>query len=155
MRHTKRVDPKSNALREQGALNRRPERVADQLFRQSDFFDPKDLPQVKYEMLRQVQQGGVAVTRAAEAFGFSRPSFYDAQAAFAAAGLPGLLPKKRGPRTAHKLNAEVMRFIHEVRGKDPSATASALVPLVRERFGIEVHQRSVERALVRQEKKRL
>lgn len=155
MGHTKRVDPKSNALREQGALNRRAERVADQLFQQSDFFDPKDLPQVKYEMLRQVQQGSVAVTRAAAAFGFSRPSFYEAQAAFAAAGLPGLLPKKRGPRAAHKLNAEVMRFIREVRGKDPSATASALVPLVRERFGIEVHQRSVERALVRQEKKRL
>ncbi|MHB8874617.1 MAG: helix-turn-helix domain-containing protein [Myxococcaceae bacterium] len=151
---TKRADPKSDALRERGAFNPRPERVTDELFRQSEFFDARDLPQVKYEMLRRVQQEGVAVARAAEAFGFSRPSFYGAQAAFAAAGLSGLLPKKRGPRGAHKLNAEVMRFVEEVRAKDLSVTASTLVPQVKKRFGIEVHPRSVERALARQEKKR-
>jgi transposase len=155
MAHAKRADPKSDALRERGVLNPRPERVTDDLFRQSDFFDPRDLPQVKYEMLRRVQQDGLAVARAAEAFGFSRPSFYEAQAAFAAGGLPGLLPKKRGPRRAHKLTAEVMRFVDEIRAKDASVTASALVPLVKERFGLAVHPRSVERAMARQEKKRL
>jgi hypothetical protein len=131
MAHAKPADPKSDALQERGVLNPRPERVTDELFRQSDFFDPRDLPQVKYEMLRRVQQDGLAVARAAEAFGFSRPSFYEAQAAFAAGGLPGLLPKKRGPRRAHKLTAEVMRFVDEIRAKDASATASALVPLVK------------------------
>lgn len=149
----KRSDPKFDALREQRAFNPHPERVTDELFRQSEFFDPRDLPQVKYEMLRQVRQGGVAVARASEAFGFSRPSFYEAQAAFAATGLSGLLPKKRGPRGAHKLNADVMGFIDGVRAKDTSVTASALVPLVKERFGIDVHLRSVERALARQQKK--
>jgi transposase len=154
MGHTKRADPKSEALREQGAFNPRPERVTDDLFRQSEFFDPRDLPQVKYEMLRRVQQDGVPVGRAAKAFGFSRPSFYGAQAAFVTSGLSGLLPKKRGPRGAHKLTTEVMRFIEEVRAKDLSVTATSLVPLVRKRFGIDVHPRSVERALKRQEKKR-
>lgn len=154
MSHTKRADPKSDALREQGALNPHPERVTDELFRQSEFFDTKDLPQVKYEMLRRVQQDGVAVARAAKDFGFSRPSFYEAQTAFAAAGLPGLIPKKRGPRGAHKLNADVMRFIDAVRAKDSSVTVSALVPLVKKRFGVDVHPRSMERALARQEKKR-
>jgi transposase len=154
MSHTRRADPKSDALRERGALNPRPERVTDELFRQSDFFDSRDLPQVKYEMLRRVQQDGLAVVRAAEAFGFSRPSFYEAQAAFTAGGLPGLLPKKRGPRSAHKLTAEVMLFIDEIRAKDASVTASALLPLVKERFGLVVHPRSVERAMARQEKKR-
>ena len=151
---SKRADAKFDALRERGAFNPRPDRVTDELFRQSEFFDPRDLPQVKYEMIRRVQQEGVAVARATEAFGFSRPSFYEAQAAFALAGLTGLLPKKRGPRGAHKLNAEVMRFIEEVRAKDLSVSASALVPLVKERFDIDVHPRSVERALARQEKKR-
>lgn len=150
----KRAGPKSEALREHGALHLRPERVTDELFRESEFFDPKDLPQVKYEMLRRVRQDGVAVAQAARAFGFSRPSFYQAQVAFAAAGLPGLLPKKRGPRGAHKLKADVMRFVDEVRAKDPSVTASALVSLVKKRFGIGVHPRSLERALARREKKR-
>lgn len=154
MPSTKRTDPKADALREQGALNPRPERVTDEFFRKSDFFDARDLPQVKYEMLRRVQQEGVAVARAAESFGFSRPSFYQAQAAFDSKGLSGLLPKKRGPRGAHKLNAEVMRFIEEVRAKDSSVSTSMLVRLVKERFGLDVHQRSLERALTRLEKKR-
>src|SRR5579863_9069249 len=82
---TKHRDPKSDALRERGAFNPHPERVTAELFPQSEFFDARDLPQVKYEMLRRVQKDGVAITRAAEAFGFSRPSFYQAQTAFAAA----------------------------------------------------------------------
>ena len=55
------------------------------------FFDPEDLVQVKYEMLRRVREDGQAVTQASAAFGFSRPSFYEAQVAFERAGLPGLV----------------------------------------------------------------
>jgi len=150
----KRTDQKADALRERGALNPRPERVTDELFRQSEFFDARDLPQVKYEMLRRVEQEGASIARAAQAFGFSRPSFYQAQAAFAAGGLGGLLPRKRGPRGAHKLNVEVMEFIDELLVKEPSAGAQSLVPIVKERFGIDVHPRSLERALTRREKKR-
>ena len=154
MRQTKRTDPKAGALRDRGALNPRPDRVTDELFQQSEFFDPRDLPQVKYEMLRRVQQDGQSVTRAVAAFGFSRPSFYEAQAAFADSGLPGLLPKKRGPRRAHKLTPEVMHFIAEVRAKEPAVTAAELVPLVKDRFAVTVHSRSIERALARAKKKR-
>lgn len=52
---TKETDAKSKALREQGCLHSRPEKVIDELFQQSDFFDPRDLIQVKYEMLRRVR----------------------------------------------------------------------------------------------------
>jgi transposase len=127
--------------------------VTDELFRESQFFDPRDLPQVKYEMLRRVQTDGDSIAGAARAFGFSRPSFYEAQTAFAGAGLDGLLPKKRGPRGAHKLDAEVMAFVLESRSKQPSASATTLVTLVQKRFGIKIHPRSIERALARQEKK--
>jgi transposase len=151
---SKRSDPKLDALRERRTLNPRPERVSDELFRESQFFDPRDLPQVKYEMLRRVQTEGVSVASAAKAFGFSRPSFYEAQSAFAGTGLEGLLPRKRGPRGAHKLSAEVMAFILDSRSKDAAATAASLAPVVQKRFGIKVHPRSIERALARQEKKR-
>jgi len=151
---TKRSDPKLDALRQRRALNPRPERVTDELFRESEFFDPRDLPQVKYEMLRRVQTEATSVTSAAKAFGFSRPSFYEAQAAFADAGLDGLVPRKRGPRGAHKLGADVMAFILESRSKDASVTAASLAPLVQKRFGLKVHPRSIERALARHEKKR-
>ena len=150
----KRPDPKLDALRERRILNPRPERVNDEVFRQSEFFDARDLLQVKYEMIRRVEIDGAPVARAASAFGFSRPSFYEARAAFSEGGLPGLLPKKRGPRRAHKLGGEVMGFIQEVRAGDGATTVPTLVRLVKERFGTAVHQRSVERALGRLEKKR-
>jgi len=150
----KRTDPKLAALRERRTLNPRPERVTDALFRQSEFFDPRDLLHVKYEMIRRVEVDNASVADTAETFGFSRPSFYEARAAFTRSGLAGLLPRKRGPQEAHKLGLEVMRFIKELRTADPSVTPSSLVPVLKKRFGIEVHPRSIERAFQRQEKKR-
>lgn len=46
------------ALSAEGATHPHPQAVADPLFRDSAFFDPNDLVQVKYEMLRSVQKEG-------------------------------------------------------------------------------------------------
>jgi hypothetical protein len=46
------------------------------------------------------------VSQAARAFGFFRPSFFQAQAAFEEAEFVGLLPRKRGPRGGHKLTED-------------------------------------------------
>ncbi|MCI0553062.1 MAG: helix-turn-helix domain-containing protein [Anaerolineae bacterium] len=147
-------DPKSDVLRKQGALNARPEKVIDPLFGQDVFFDARDLVQVKYEMLRRVEIDGYAVSRTSLSFGFSRPSFYLAQSAFQKEGLPGLLPGKRGPHCGHKLTEEVLAFIKESRSQDGTLTAGQLVKLVRERFGVTVHPRSINRVLARLKKKR-
>jgi transposase len=154
MADRRRTDPKRTALRERRTLNPRPERVSDALFQQSAFFDARDLPQVKYEMIRRVEVDRAAVADAAAAFGLSRPSFYEARAAVARDGLAGLLPRKRGPREGHKLGPEVMAFIAKRRAADPALSPAALVPLVKKRFAVVVHRRSIERALRRQEKKR-
>lgn len=148
-----RPDPKLDALRDSGTLTPRPAGVADETFRASDFFDARDLVQVKYEMLRRVRVERTPVTRAAEAFGVSRPTFYQAQAVFAQAGLGGLVPRKRGRRRAHKLTPEVMAYVTEARAGEPQSM-TALVQQIEERFGVTVHRRSVERALGRAEKKR-
>jgi transposase len=146
-------DPKVEVLRAQGALHPRPGAVRDSLFDTHVFFDRRDLVQVKYEMLRRATVDGQPVGATAEAFGFSRPTFYQAQTAFAQAGLPGLVPQKRGPRGAHKLDDTVMAFIATVRSEEHLG-ARALAGRVLERFGLTVHPRSIERALRRQEKKR-
>ena len=146
-------DPKTLALRQQGCLNPHPDQVKDELFRTQVFFDPRDLVQVKYEMLRRVETEGLPVNRSAAAFGFSRPSFYQAQASFQQGGLPALLPQKRGPKQAHKLTADVLAFIRQTRQEDPSLHAAALASRLLDRYGITVHPRSIERALVRSQKK--
>lgn len=147
-------DSKRRALREQACLNPRPQTVHDELFQDSDFFDPEDLVQVKYEMLRRVQQDGHPVAKAAAAFGFSRPSFYQAQSCFEQEGLAALVPRKRGPKRPHKLTQEVVEFLVQQRRQDPALRAPALAGLVEEKFGTAVHPRSVERSLARTQKKR-
>jgi transposase len=142
-------DTKKAALQAQGALHPRPATVADENFESNDFFDARDLVQVKYEMLRRVRVDGHSVTRAATDFGFSRPSYYQAKGAFEREGISGLVPRKRGPKGAHKLTGKVVDYLEESLQQDPSLRAAALSERIAKRFGIQVHPRSVERALIR------
>jgi transposase len=148
----KRPDPKEEALRAARALNPRPEAVTASEFAASEFFDPRDLVQVKYEMLRRVRQEGSSVSEAAASFGFSRPSFYEAKAAYEAAGMPGLLPKRPGPRRAHKLADPIVERLASAAGAQPSPSSVELAELAEREFGVHVHPRSVERALARRPK---
>jgi transposase len=154
MPKTKLPDRKSQALRQRDSLHPHPEKVADPLFATPNFFDARDLVQVKYEMVRRVQADRQPVSSSARAFGFSRPSFYQAQARLQSGGLPALVPQKPGPRRRHKLDAEVMTFLQKLRSEDPSLRPPDLVDRIMKRFGRRVHVRSVERALARQGKKR-
>lgn len=147
----KRKDPKEEALRAARALNPRPGAVVDPEFAESAFLDPRDLVQVKYEMVRRVRVEGASVSAAASTFGFSRPSWYAAAAAVDQEGLPGLLPMRPGPRRAHKLTGEILADLRSALAEDPSLSTAALVKRVSDRFGIGVHPRSVERALARTE----
>ena len=146
-------DEKRVALRAAHAVHPHPEAVVDALFAgDRSFFDARDLMQVKYEMLRRVQADGHSVTRTAAAFGFSRPSFYAAQAAWRQAGLPGLLPARPGPRGAHKLTTEVVAFLEQALARDPMLRSTHLAALVRDHFDLVVHPRCIERALGRRAK---
>lgn len=147
-------DAKQAALHVAHVLNAHADAVRDPAFTSGDpFFDARDLVQVKYEMLRRVQQDGQSVTATAATFGFSRPAFYAARAAFQAAGLPGLLPVRPGPRGGHKLTAEVVLFLREYQAQHPTVQAGQLVELLAAQFGLQVHRRSIERALARPPKK--
>ena len=145
----RREDPKEEALRAARALNPRPEEVTDATFAASEFFDARDLVQVRYEMVRRVRVDGDTVSAASAGFGFSRPSWYAAAAALDEAGLPGLLPARPGPRRAHKLTPEIVAFLAAAVEEEPELRAPELAERVEESFGVAVHPRSVERALDR------
>ena len=145
-------DPKLSSLEQRHSLHPHAGKVIDNLFRGSDFFDGRDLVQVKYEMLRRVRAEGASITQTSAAFGLSRPSYYEAQAAFARDGLPGLLPRKRGPHHAHKMSATVIAFVREQVAADTSIRAPELARRLRDRFGLSVHPRTIEHALEREGK---
>ena len=144
---------KIKKLKEQGVLNPKAEKVKDELFQKYDFFDPQDLLQVKYEMLRRVQKDGSTVLNASQKFGFSRPSFYKAQNDFITNGLPGLIPRQKGPKEAHKLSGDVMEYVDQTIAKDNTLKAAKIVSLLQKRFSLKVHPRSIERAIARRKKK--
>ena len=146
-------DVKLEALGQNGTLNVRSGDIADELFSNSEFFDPRDLVQVKYEMLRRVREDGVSVLMAAKAFGFSRVSYYQIQQAYDQQGLAGLMPRQRGPRHAHKLTEDVMSFVSTCKNKESFLQATDLANRIKQRFALSVHPRSIERALQRRQKK--
>jgi len=154
MAKLKKSDQKTLELKRTGTLNPRPNSISDTLFKENPFFDPKDLLQVRYEMLRRHSVEGVSIVDVATKFGVSRPTVYQAQSAFQQAGLSGLLPKHRGPKEGHKLSAEVIEYIRTLRAAEPGLTTDSCVQAIQERFGITVHRRSLERALASKKKPR-
>jgi hypothetical protein len=153
MPSTRRAPDKLAALRAQGTLNPRPQAVQSPLFQDNMFFDPADLVQVKYEMLRHVQVDHQPVAHAAQAFGFSRPAFYHAQLSFTQGGFAGLLPQKRGPKGGHKLTPPVLAFVTAQRAATPTLRWPQLAALVRQQFQLRVHPRSLARQLEREKKR--
>lgn len=152
MPEPRRHDPKSQALAHDGALNPHPEAVRDPLFSKNPFFDPKDLVQVRYEMVRRHDAEGMSISDVAASFGVSRPTFYKAQSTLAASGLAGLVPRPRGPKDGHKISAEVMGFITALKARQPELTTPQCLAAIEAQFGVKVHRRSLERALARKKK---
>lgn len=147
-------ESKIGSLKKYGALNPHPQKVTEKKFSDPDvdFFDARDLVQVKYEMLRAVQKDNLSVKQASEAFGFSRPAFYQAQSQLKQEGVPGLVKKRPGPKSAHKLTDEILFFIEENVEEGKPLRARKLAPLIKEKFGKDVHPRSIERAIARRKK---
>jgi len=148
---------KDQILKQKKCFNRKANQVNDQLFSEYEFFDPQDIIQVKYEMLRRVRKNGWSISKAAKSFGFSRPSFYSAWRAFEKKGMIGLLPGATGPKSPHKLTYNVLNYLLQQINQDkPQAPSpSAMVKMIKKKFGFKVHIRTIQRALKKKgEKKR-
>jgi len=147
-KQSKKESRKSKALREEGTFNPNPEKVRDPKFHQNEFFDPLDLVQVRYEMLRRVSIENASVIDATEQYGVSRPTYYQARTSFDQRGVAGLVPQKRGPHGPHKLQGEVLTFVEQQLVAGQPVRARELVKLIQQEFGLNIHPRTIERAVV-------
>ena len=138
---------KGKALLEEGTLNQSPGKVCDPKFQENEFFDPRDLVQVKYEMLRRVSVEKASVTEATEEYGVSRPTYYQTKTIFDKGGLVGLVPRKRGPHGPHKLQGEALAFVQQQLVAGQPVRARELAKLVRQKFALPIHPRTIERAV--------
>jgi len=144
---------KAESLKRRGTLHPQPEAVKDDLFHSNEFFDSRDRVQVKYEMLRAHRVDGKPVVETAASFGTSRQAYYEAQRIFKSNGIAGLIAKRRGPKNAHKCTKEVLDFAEQWQTTKHDAQET-LSQAVRRVLGINLHPRSIERALTRHKKKR-
>src|ERR1700730_15668308 len=151
MAKARKPDPKRQARAKDCAFKPHPESIRDALFTGNPFFDAKDIVQVRYEMVRRHRVDGVAISEASTNFGVSRPTFYKALTPLQKPGLLGLLPSQRGPKDGHKISAEVVAFVGDLRAASPELTTSQCLKEIEARFGIKVHRRSLERALKKNE----
>jgi transposase len=130
-------------LKVAGLVHPNPAGVTAALFAgRGPFFLAADKVQVKYEMLRAHVVDGVSVSEAAAEHGYSRAAYYLVAAAFAEAGMRGLLDERRGRRGPLKLSPQITAFIATA---DPSWSGAQLAEAVVNRFGVSLHRRTIER----------
>jgi len=133
-----------NALEAAGLSHKRPDAVTAPLFNSGiSFFLAADKVQVKYEMLRAHSVEGWNVTEAAKSHGYSRPSFYLVQEAFAGQGMEGLIDERPGRRGPLKLTEEIVAYLLAA---PVEVSGGVLAEEVEQRFGVQLHRRTIERA---------
>jgi len=120
--------------------------VYNNVFRESDFFNPGDKGQLKYEMLRAHFCEGRFVTRVCKEFGYSRESFYQALEAFRKEGLAGLVLKRTGKTKPDKVTPEVIGYVIYQRAKF-DLSGAAIATKILKKFDLKLHKRTVERIL--------
>lgn len=149
----KRKPRKSDYLKSVGAWNEKARLVENEIFRQNDFFDPRDKVQAKYEMLRAVYVDDLKISEASRQFGYSRESFYNTADTFREQGIAGLADGKRGPKAPRKLTAKIQQFILDRIDNEPNSSGREIAELIQQELQIEIHHRSVERFIAKRLKK--
>jgi len=138
---------KTDFLKKQGLLNPKPLRVNHPRFHQADFFDPLDLPQVRYEMLRAARVDKMSVTEACKQYGVSREYFYKLEHAFAERGYAALLGSTMGRPPLLALNQDIINFIIHEKMRTSSLSGDQLRKKILQRFKVDCSRRTVERLI--------
>jgi len=153
MHARKNPDQKEEQLRRHGVLNPKPEKVRDELFNTTSFFDSRDLAQVRYEMLRRHRVDKIPVSKTVDRFGVSRPTFYQTAKTYEREGIPGLVPRKPGPKGPRRCTPEIVQFAQKRQAESPGLTMEEILQEVSSRFGRTIHRRTLERGLAKARKR--
>lgn len=136
---------KINTLKGNGSFNRNADTVNNALFKCSSYFDPHDLVQVKYEMLRAVRLDELSVSEASKQFGFSRTSYYKIEKRFEESGIDGLCLLKTGPKSPAKVTPDILGLAADLKAGHPKITNDEIVREIKSRSGVSIHKRSLQR----------
>ncbi len=136
---------KKGILVANGTFNKNHEKVKNEKFLTDTFYDPMDIVQVKYEMLKDAAEGSWQIAKVAAEFGLSRASFYKIKEAFESRGLSALVPEKPGPKKPYKLTEPYAKYIDKYISEKPKASSNEIATNLRKDKGLKVSKRTVER----------
>lgn len=128
-----------------GTFNKNHAKVTESRFINDEFYDPQDLAQVKYEMLRTARESERSVGDITDSFGFSRAGFYKIKKSFEKEGVSAFASNKTGPHNAWKLTKEIQQFIDDYLSDHPDASSEVIVTVLETERGVKISKRSVER----------
>ena len=127
-------------------MDKKPKIVSQNVLQTSEFFNPLDRGQVKYEMLRAHLYEGRFITRVCKEFGYSRESFYKALESFHKEGLSGLALKRTGKKKPDKVTPEIIGYVIYQRAKF-DLSGAAIARKIVNKFDLKLHKRTIERIL--------
>lgn len=136
---------KREILLANGTYNQKHEKVKNNKFLAGSFYDPMDIVQVKYEMLKDAEEGSRGIAQVADEFGFSRASFYNIKNAFDKQGLSAFVPEKTGPKRPYKLTEPYKDYIDRYISEKPKASSNEITKSLKNYKGIDISKRTVER----------
>ena len=143
------LNSKIDVLKENGSYNENSASVQAEHFKHGIFFDPHDLVQVKYEMVRSVEKDNASIGEAASMYGFSRQTFYTCRTAIEQEGIGGLIPRKKGPKTGYKLDEDGKHFIDQYMERHPHAKPQEINQALEKELGLHIHNRTIIRYLTK------
>ena len=133
-------------MKKAGLFNHNEKRVKDSLFlKHTNFFDPCDNLQIRYEMIRSHLVDDNSVVEICRRFGISRQSFYTLQDKFNQKGTAGLLYRKPGPQGPSKLTTEVLEFVLQDLQSDRQTSIIEIKSQIQKNFGVLLHRRTIEK----------
>ena len=136
---------KIDILKSNGTYNKQHKLVKKAEFLEDEFYDPMDMVQVKYEMLREAQDSDKSIVEVVNDYGFSRTSYYVIREKYEQNGMSGLLPEKTGPKRPHKLTDALQEFIDEYITNYPDASASKITSAIQKEKDVKISKRTIER----------
>ena len=140
---------KRDILIENGTYNKNKDKVTADDFQHSIFFDPTDVVQVKYEMLRSVEKGGKSITEASHEYGLSRETYYKSKRRFDSEGMYGLTSKESGPKSPHKMTQEVCDYIDGYLVDHPDAKSTQVCDVILADLNISLSYKTIDRYLAK------
>jgi len=136
---------KKDVLMKNGTYNKNHSKVKKEKFQEGGFYDPMDIVQVRYEMIKEAGDGGKAIEQVTGEYGYSRASYYHIKGDFDNGGMIALVPEKTGPRSPSKLTGDLQEYIANYVEGNPRASSSQIAMAIEQDKGVTVNKRTVER----------